>query len=249
MKYKKISFFYALLLGSLCLIIAPILTFSAENTMAVQVFVHQYIPERHPSQIKEYQGSTYAVYEVTDYVRTQKALGKKVNQLQEELMNASKEEQQAILKQSRFLTTVQAQKETPTQALANFTVTVSSTELESTAVMIVETKNGTPPYAIAPILVLLPAENSIVPGEFLEEVHLYPKSYFDESQLPQPEVPKPEVPKQPQPETKPTTPTKPTKPFGRLPQTGELTSLGLVLLGLGLIALPVKYWHKKSKNA
>ena len=83
----------------------------------------------------------------------------------------------------------------------------------------------------APMLIVLPIEDPMNHGQYLNTIHLYPKGY--EYAIPDPVVPKP-----------------PTKPGGNLPGTGEGLKqeivLAYVVSGLGIMLLGISFIKKEK---
>lgn len=184
-------------------------------------------------------GINFDVYDASAYLA-----GELAQKTMEEVMQAILETDSDTLRETltaeNLVTTITTTQDPQTGENGMVTLTLDLSEVaeQNPAILFLEKlpNNSVIRQEAAPMLVVLPVEDPMNEGQFLDTIHLYPKNVL-RGRLPQTggeEKPKPK----PSP-----TPT----PGGRLPQTGEAKSI-MGIVGVLVVGSVIIYWQRRRTS-
>lgn len=182
-------------------------------------------------------GINFDVYDASAYLA-----GELAQKTMEEVMQAILETDSDTLRETltaeNLVTTITTTQDPQTGENGMVTLTLDLSEVaeQNPAILFLEKlpNNSVIRQEAAPMLVVLPVEDPMNEGQFLDTIHLYPKNVL-RGRLPQTggeEKPKPSP-----------TPT----PGGRLPQTGEAKSI-MGIVGILIVGSVIIYWQRRRTS-
>lgn len=224
---KDNKLFWLLLCALVILLFGGPICQGLEQT-EVTFLLHKKVVKNTKGEIINSKAISYSVYDASEFVE-KKLLTEKlsVEKIQKEVLNMGSDKLREVLTSQKKIATIEASAFNQ-EEVAQFSYKVSDSEYPAVLFLEDELTQSTKKERTVPILITLPVDNLEKPGEFLDKIDIYPKSYSYQSTPNTPEPPK----------------KVPNKPF--LPQTGEAKTV-MALIGLIFVGVTSFIWKKREK--